>query len=175
MKLTFEQPAIPAAFCNYLDYCFNVIGKNLSIPDNIEIKLTFFDSSNDFEIYGNAFQKNTIYGAVLMFGPFHDSRNQTEFEMILSSSIDPGTLLLVIAHELIHVQQYVHGALETVIFANIPLNRWMGSNVSPITAYDEQPWEIDAHSRQNEVLACLVEDSNFFNEVQKLKASMCAN
>ena len=54
--------------------------------------------------------------------------NQSEMEIIRT-----------IAHEMVHVKQYVYGEL------NEEATYWCGEKLARDLAYHEQPWEIEAH------------------------------
>jgi hypothetical protein len=56
------------------------------------------------------------------------NRNQTEDE-----------ILRTIAHEMVHVKQYVYGEL------NEEATYWCGETLAIELEYHEQPWEIEAH------------------------------
>jgi hypothetical protein len=54
-----------------------------------------------------------------------------------------------LAHEFVHVRQYVKGYLQPL---GGPFNVWCNKVYGPCTRYLDQPWEIDAFSRQELLL-----------------------
>ena len=72
---------------------------------------------------------------------YNDSGKPREFEIELNSRCDGGDILRTLAHEMVHVKQYVYG--ET----NESLTRWKGSKVAEGDYWDE-PWEIEAYGKE---------------------------
>ena len=55
-------------------------------------------------------------------------------------------LLMTLAHEMVHVKQYVYNEL------NEEMTKWKGQSVcSRFIAYDDQPWEIEAETYAEEL------------------------
>lgn len=55
---------------------------------------------------------------------------------------------LTLAHELVHVKQFARGQLRTVRNRSV----WMGRVIKPSVAYLQQPWELEAYSKQELIL-----------------------
>jgi hypothetical protein len=72
---------------------------------------------------------------------YNDSGKPREFEIELNSRVNGGEILRALAHEMVHVKQYVY--CET----NESLTRWKGSKVTE-GDYWEEPWEIEAYGRE---------------------------
>ncbi len=58
-------------------------------------------------------------------------------------------MALTLSHEMVHVRQYAKGQLKSLPKS---ITIWMGKKYSKKTKYLDQPWEIDAFSRQELVL-----------------------
>lgn len=70
---------------------------------------------------------------------YNSSRKAREFEIEIHPGIGAKDILKCLAHEMVHIKQYVYG--ET----NETLTRWKGIKVdSDVVDYWEQPWEIEA-------------------------------
>lgn len=62
-----------------------------------------------------------------------------DFVIELKRGLEENDFLETVAHELVHVRQYVRGEL------NEEMNYWRGNPVNPREIpYAEQPWEIEA-------------------------------
>jgi hypothetical protein len=71
---------------------------------------------------------------------YNDSGKPREFEIEVHPGIGAYDILKTIAHEMVHVKQYIYG--ET----NETLTRWKGQRVDADSIdYWVQPWEIEAH------------------------------
>jgi hypothetical protein len=71
---------------------------------------------------------------------YNDSGKPREFEIEIHPGIGASDILKTLAHEMVHIKQYVYG--ET----NERLTRWKGQRVDADTVdYWVQPWEIEAH------------------------------
>ena len=67
-------------------------------------------------------------------------KHAREFLIEIHSRISASNILRVLAHECVHIKQYING--ET----NDQLNLWQGQPVNyDETDYWDQPWEIEAH------------------------------
>lgn len=63
-------------------------------------------------------------------------------EVALDSKLDLETMLTTLAHEMVHVKQYVLGQLKL----RDGVYTWLGKEYD--TSYVESPWEIEAFSRE---------------------------
>ena len=78
----------------------------------------------------------------------YNSRNQPrEFLIEIHPGLGVRTILGVLAHEMVHVKQYLTGETDE------DLGSWKGKKVNyERTDYWDQPWEIDAHGREDGLL-----------------------
>ena len=94
--------------------------------ENIFVRIKF---NKDIPAYGYASVED-----------YNESGKPREFEIELHSGIGGYDILKTLAHEMVHVKQYVYG--ET----NEKLTRWKGERVDSDTIdYWVQPWEVEAH------------------------------
>ena len=72
-----------------------------------------------------------------------------EYEIILDSKLKKRNLLLCLAHEIIHIEQYVTDKMRLYSRTNDVL--WKGKLYSENTNYWKSPWEIEAHKKELEL------------------------
>ena len=72
---------------------------------------------------------------------YNDSGKPREFLIEINAGLSAADILKCIAHEMVHVKQYVYG--ET----NETLTRWKGSLITE-SDYWTEPWEIEAYGRE---------------------------
>jgi hypothetical protein len=98
--------------------------------ENIFVQVKF---SNKINAFG--------YASVTEFSPSNKPR---EFKIEIHSGIGAHDILKTLAHEMVHVRQYVMGDI------NVNLTRWNGKRVDSSTIdYWVQPWEIEAHGMES--------------------------
>jgi len=87
----------------------------------------------------------------------YNSRNQPrEFLIEIHPGLGARTILGVLAHEMVHVKQYVRGQYRGELSRNGKMRRiWLGKQYS--VAYMKRPWEIEAFGREMELVIALVE------------------
>ena len=68
------------------------------------------------------------------------------FTITLNKKLNKEELLLVLAHEMVHVKQWVRGELKDT---NCGKQLWKNKDYTN-TNYDNQPWEIEAHELEYE-------------------------
>ena len=74
----------------------------------------------------------------------------------LYSRLEFGQLLRTLAHEMVHIKQFVRGHYRTEPSRNGKLKRfWLGNRV--IAKYEKQPWEIEAYKKQDILLCDLID------------------
>ena len=66
-----------------------------------------------------------------------------QYEIEINKRLVPKTLQRVLAHEMVHVKQYQTGRLTQ--------SHWMGKP-QPKVPYMEQPWEIEAYTKEKEIV-----------------------
>ncbi len=81
---------------------------------------------------------NGCRGSVTRVGPKH-------LIMFLDSKLDVERLILTMAHEMVHVKQFARGQLKE-IEGRTQVRYWMGKKVRK--GYFEQPWELEAFSKE---------------------------
>jgi hypothetical protein len=105
-------------------YAEELISKKLL--ENIFIQIKF---NKDIDVYGYA-----------SIEEFNDAGKPREFMIELNPNTSARDILDTIAHEMVHVKQYVYG--ET----NENLTRWKGVPIdSDKVEYYSHPWEIEAY------------------------------
>lgn len=87
-----------------------------------------------------------------------------EISIAVDSALALPQMLMTLAHEMVHVKQYVRGQYRGELSRNGKMKRiWLGKSYS--VAYHKRPWEREAFRREGE-LACALLD----NVVQKAKS-----
>lgn len=130
----------------YEDYCYNVAGV-LGIAENEAVVDIEFSRKLDGDAGGYCFGDN----------------EHVEIQIathVMGEALAEEDILKNIAHEMIHAQQIIQGRLvdhglqivsvgdtESIIKAQT----WDGEYYTN-TAYDDQPWEIDAYAREKNVM-----------------------
>lgn len=64
----------------------------------------------------------------------------------LKRGMSPELLMITLAHEIIHVKQYVQKELKTIYVKNNVVDVWMGKRYRNVK-YNNQPWEQEAFSK----------------------------
>lgn len=77
--------------------------------------------------------------------------DEKEFELRLDSSMNPAALLQALAHECVHIKQYVTGEMEETNNWNIVYFRKTLYDLKKIQYFDT-PWEIEAYGREDGLL-----------------------
>lgn len=86
-----------------------------------------------------------------------------EISVAVDSALALPQMLMTLAHEMVHVKQYVRGQYRGELSRNGKMKRiWLGKTYS--VAYLKRPWEKEAFRREGE-LACALLD----NVIQKAK------
>jgi len=115
-------------------YVASLISKKMS--DNIYLQLKF---NKDLDVFGYASVEE-----------YNNSGKPREFLIEIHPGIGAKNILKTIAHELVHVKQYLRG--ET----NEALTRWKGARISDDLDYYLQPWEIEAYGLETGLFANFV-------------------
>ena len=111
----------------------------LDLPDTLEIRIA--------GIKGRA------------HGRYHASETRVEID---NNIIGRHTSMLeVVAHELVHAEQYHQKRLQNRLRVGKWIHLWNGevdtNRGSTYAAYRKQPWEVEAFSRQQELAAKVIE------------------
>ena len=116
-----------------LFYAENLLSKKLM--DNIYVQIKFNDK---IDVYGYASVEE-----------YNDSGKPREFLIELNPGIGARDILETLAHEMVHVKQFVKNELidlpSTVFIVSVFKN--MKYNLNRV-AYFDQPWEIEAFGRE---------------------------
>ena len=70
---------------------------------------------------------------------YNASYKPREFILDIKSTQTEDEIIRTLAHEMVHVKQYVYGGLDEEGM------KWCGKNLTRDLPYHEQPWEIEAH------------------------------
>jgi hypothetical protein len=64
-------------------------------------------------------------------------------------------MLLTLAHEMVHIKQFVRGHYKSEKSRNGKFKKfWLGEQV--LAKYEKQPWEVEAYKKQGILLDCLL-------------------
>jgi hypothetical protein len=107
----------------------------------LKINSTKFDLT--INTYSNFCKDTGAYGGITVQQP-------NRIELALDSSLSKFKLILVLAHELIHVKQVVAGQLRYQGKKTF----WLGKDRTKLK-YEDRPWERIAHSRQWDLVISL--------------------
>lgn len=78
----------------------------------------------------------------------YDNHRSRDFIITVDSKLNKKETLLALAHEMVHVKQYVKGEMKD-IFRPAKMVKWFGENYNAEEMdYWEQPWEIEAYGRE---------------------------
>lgn len=77
-----------------------------------------------------------------------------EFQINITYNKSKKRMLTTLAHEMIHVKQFVKGEMKDYISHDRP-STWYGKPIKNSTNYFKLPWEVEAHGREHEVYALL--------------------
>lgn len=139
------------ATCLMID-SFRPIVVNFSILEDMYIGedgMASVDKSDDM-----------VHGAVFFDGKY-DTGLMNEFTLGVWYKLTPGEIFEIMAHEMVHIEQYASHRLRTIQNDNGVFNRWDLKMISNETPYEELPWEIDAYARQDKLFLDLSKDEGF--------------
>lgn len=78
-----------------------------------------------------------------------------EITVAVDSTLVLPQLLITLAHEMVHVKQYVRGQYRGELSRNGKMKRiWLGKQYN--VAYMKRPWEVEAFRREMELTTALV-------------------
>lgn len=94
------------------------------------------------------FDNSDLSKYVYAYCDWNDNNDRArEFTITINPNLGKRNMLLVLAHEMVHVKQYAKGELKDFIRVN--RIKWMGKIYDESKLdYWEQPWEIEAHGRE---------------------------
>ncbi len=96
--------------------------------------------------------------------------SNNNFEIELGAHISLNHKLLTLAHECVHVKQYVTKQLKTMYVGKNTVDIWQGKRYRNMH-YDEQPWEQEALDREEELFYNFISDCYALGrlDLEKLK------
>ena len=78
-----------------------------------------------------------------------------EITIAIDSKLDLTQMLFTLAHEMVHVKQYVRGHYKVTPSRNGKLKKfWLGKTYS--VQYHKRPWELEAFGREGELVDALL-------------------
>lgn len=101
-----------------------------------ELKLSNSQYTLDI-VFKKGLVKEGMRGSVTKIGPRH-------LFMLLDSQLSGDKLIEVLAHEMVHVKQFAKGQIKSSRRGTT--YHWLGKNIR--AKYYNQPWEIEAMSRE---------------------------
>lgn len=103
--------------------------KNTRIYNNIHIEVQF---TSDIKDMGSA----SIDG-------YNSAKKARDFLIEINNKISGKNVLMTLAHEMIHIKQYVYGEMDD------QLSMWKGEIVDEnAMEYYDHPWEIEAYGKE---------------------------
>lgn len=76
-----------------------------------------------------------------------DRKEPREFEVRLDAGLTVMAMLRCLAHECVHIEQYVTGKIKDT--NSLYITKWRGKNIDTRQHdYFELPWELDAHGKE---------------------------
>lgn len=89
-------------------------------------------------------------GGVLLGITYPDIFDRFKFKIILNPKFSRKKQLLTLAHEIVHVKQFIRGELgDTFNEGGISLTKWKGKLIDESNEdYFDLPWEIEASGRE---------------------------
>lgn len=132
---TIGKPAkVPIKLCKQAVrwYAKHLLGERLY--HNVEVIIDFTEKD----------MATTLFG----YCDWNDTNDRArDFTITINPKLGKRNMLLVLAHEMVHVKQYAKGEMKDYIRMNKV--KWKGKvyNEDEID-YWEHPWEIDAHGRE---------------------------
>jgi hypothetical protein len=81
-----------------------------------------------------------------------DNNRPREFAIEINANKSRNVQLTALAHELVHVKQYMRGELKSLV-ATPSISKWQGKRIDESRlSYWELPWEIEAYGREHGLL-----------------------
>lgn len=86
---------------------------------------------------------------------YNNQNKPRSFTVEINKNQPKNEILLALAHEMVHVKQYVYGEL------NDEMSTWLGQKIdADEIEYFEQPWEIEAHVFESFLVNLFMEEKN---------------
>ena len=98
--------------------------------------------------------KIPVYGYAEIL-EYNESRKAREFEIEINPNIGAADILKCLAHEMVHIKQFVRGHYKSEKSRNGKYKKfWLGEQV--LAKYEKQPWEVEAYKKQGILLDSLL-------------------
>ena len=79
----------------------------------------------------------------------HEGENKREFFIDIEKSLDGEDLIETVCHEMVHVWQSATRKMKDLPFGR---KMYMGKVYDETTAYEDEPWEVEAYEMQGKLL-----------------------
>lgn len=123
------------------------------LPDSVDLDITV-------ELVRDLYKKEGAKGDMLVEDD--DEEIPNEFHIRLDSAMHNQALLRALAHEMVHVKQYVYGELRDVANKMVV---WKGKkHICDGYTYWDQPWEIEAYGRETGLVEHFVRYRRYQNK-----------
>ena len=144
MKLSVVGCPDKKLFLPYVKRAARFYAQSLFKPRTLENLILKIKFNKKIDAYG--------YASVTEFSPSNKPR---QFEIELHPGIGAYDILKTLAHEMVHVRQYIQGDV------NIKLTRWKGTRIDEVDYWD-QPWEIEAHGYESGLFTKFVREEKLW-------------
>jgi hypothetical protein len=134
LRTTGKPKKVPIKLCKDAVKWYGKYLLGNKLYHNIEITLEFDDAELNKNVYG--------------YCDWNDKNDRArDFTITINPNLGKRNMLLVLAHEMVHVKQYAKGELKD--FVRVRRVKWKGKvyNEEKLD-YWECPWEIEAHGRE---------------------------
>lgn len=103
----------------------------------------------------------SIFGECFVNENNRSNSRPTCFTINIDSKLKLDTLLLTLAHEMVHLKQYATGQLYDYSRDSLRYCRWLNKKIDYTKLdYWDYPWEIDAHGRERGLTIRFLESIN---------------
>jgi hypothetical protein len=134
----------------------SIVGSNKKVREELKSAFFFYmkkliprirNIEVEVELIRNLADKEGLYGDCSWNDNNHRPR---DFTIRIDSSLDLENIHDTLAHEMIHVKQYVKN--ELVDLVRTPTScKWMGEIIDWTKLEDKEPWEIETYERSHKL------------------------
>lgn len=97
------------------------------------------------------FEKDLNVEAHCSIHDYNSRKKPRLFDIEMNSNLGSRRILSTLAHEMVHIKQYIAGELNETMTA------WKGKRIDPDSLdYYDHPWEIEAYGKEQGLLSGLV-------------------
>ena len=86
------------------------------------------------------------------------SFDRYDYEMEINKNLDVETILVTLAHEMVHLKQYATKQLKSKVVSGKEIDIWLGKKYKNLN-YLDQPWEKEASSLEMQLYTGLIVNS----------------